>query len=205
MTNKDKDAEAQDTPRRNSTLAKTAQDVILPQLVDAFRKEGAPVDINVLLVQVIQKTHDPGDAVEKSRQIMAMVKDIEQQRVENFSNMAQAVIDVKLKDPDEIEKRRNNRMRRILKGLVGVCALGGLGGGIAGAAMGASLIVTSLLVAAGALALSMSGPLAAGESVSSSDVVRILNSLRWMKPSDEDDEDEEEQERRPPAKRRRKR
>lgn len=204
MTDKGKEVEGQGAPKRDaSSLAKTAQDVLIPQLVDAFRKEGAPVDINVLLVQVIQKTHDPEEAVEKSRQIMTMVKDIEKQRVENFSNMAQAVIEVKLRDPDEIEKRRNNKMRRILKGLVGVCAIGGLGGGIAGVAMGASLIVTSLLVAAGALALAMSGPLAAGESISSNDVVRILNSLRWMRPTEDEEDDEQEQ--RPPAKRRRKR
>src|SRR3954470_14295474 len=174
--------DSNDDSKRDAGLVSLAEnsDVIIPQLVEAFRKGGAPLDINVLLVQVIRKTHDPVEALESSRQLIAMVKDIEQERVENFRNMANAVIEVKQRDPDEIEKRRNNKMRRLLKGLVGACAIGGLGGGIAGVAMGANLVVTSLLVAAGCLGLALSGPLAAGESVSSNDVVRIVSALRWM-------------------------
>ena len=163
-------------------LVKRTQDLILPELLEAIRQEGAHVDINVLLVQLVQKTDDPDAIVENSEKMLAVAQKYEEKRVENFMRMADAIIDVKNRDPDKVEKRRNNRMRRCLKGVVGACALGGLGGGAAVVALGGSIVVAAALLAAGSIALAMSGPLASGESMSSNDVVRIMNALRTMLP-----------------------
>lgn len=182
------------------SLAKSTRDLIVPELLQAVKQEGAHVDVNFLLVQVVQRTPDPEEMVVRSREMMVLAQNYEQQRVENFRSMADAIIDVKQRDPDEQEKRRNNRMRRCLKGVVGGCAVTCLGGGILGVALGANIVLTALLVAAGSIALAMSGPLAAGESMSPGDVVRIVGALRWMRPSSGDEDDEDE----PPKRRRRK-
>jgi uncharacterized membrane protein len=159
---------------------KSTQDAILPEILEAIRQEGAHVDVNVLLVQLIQKSKDTDNIVEVSERMLAAAQKFEDQRVENFMRMADAIIDVKNRDPDEQEKRRNNRMRRGLKVVVGTCAVGCLGGGISCVLYGGSMVVTALLVAVGAIALAMSGPLASGESMSSNDVVRIVSAMKGM-------------------------
>lgn len=190
------------TDPESVSLAKSTRDLIVPELLQAVKQEGSHVDVNFLLVQVVQKTPDPGEMVERSKEMMALAQNYEQQRVDTFRRMADAIIDVKQRDPDEQEKRRNNRMRRCLKGIVGGCAVTCLGGGILGVAIGANIVLTALLVAAGSIALAMSGPLAAGESMSPGDVVRIVGALRWMRPSREGDDEEGETE--PPKRRHRK-
>lgn len=105
-------------------------DVLLPQVVEALRKEGAPVDVNFLLVQVVQKTQSPTEAVENSRQMLELVRELEHERVKNFTNMANAVIDAKLRDPDEVEKRRNNKAAVTLKDLWGFVPLEALRGAL---------------------------------------------------------------------------
>lgn len=189
MSDRD-DAAEQETPgAENISSGNGTLSVALPRVIEALRQEGAPVDVNFLLIQMAQKTQSPHEVVESSRQMLAITREFEQQRVENFKNMADAVIDVKMRDPDEVEKRRNNMMRRCLKGLVGSCAVVGLGGGIVGATLGANIVVAALLIAAGGLALALSGPLAAGESISSNDVVRIVSALRRIRSSTDDDEE----------------
>jgi hypothetical protein len=136
--------------------------------------------VNVLLVQLVQKAQDPNAIVQSSEKLLGLAEKFELQRVENFLRMANAIIDVKTRDPDELEKRRNNQVRRYLKGVVGACAVGCLGGGILSASLGGSIVTVALLVAAGSIALAMTGPLAAGESMSSNDVVRIVSAMRWL-------------------------
>jgi len=178
----------------STSVLKEAQDVVLPEIEEALRQEGAHVDVNVLLVQLISKTKDPDAIVLNSEKMLAVAQSYEEARVENFRRMADAIIDVKNRDPDELEKRRNNRMRRCLKGIVGGCSLVGLGGGIAGILAGSNIIVVGALLTAGCIALAMSGPLATGESMSSNDVVRIVSAMRMRLPERRGDGDGDEEE-----------
>lgn len=172
--------EKNDTPVPEAgglALAGPSQDVVV---AEALRQEGSQVDFNVLLVQLVNKTEDPNAIVLNSEKMLAITQRYEETRVENFRRMANAIIDVKNRDPDELEKRRNNRMRRCLKGIVGGCSLVGLGGGIAGILAGGNVIAIGALLTAGCIALAMAGPLATGESMSSSDVVRIVGAMRLV-------------------------
>lgn len=103
---------------------------------------------------------------------------MEDHRLKTWQQRAQAVIDVKSKDPDEIEKRQNNQVRRGLKITVGACAVLGCGGAVVGAIVGAGIVVTGMLATIGAISLAMLTPLASGESVSSNDTVRILEAVK---------------------------
>jgi len=163
-------------------LAKSTQDIIVPELIEALRQEGSHVDVNVLLVNIVNKTSDPGATIANAEKMLGLAQRYEEARVENFKRMADAIIDVKNRDPDELEKRRNNRMRRCLKGIVGGCAVMGLLGGIAGILAGGNIVVVGALLTGGCIALGMAGPLATGESMSSNDVVRIVNAMRVMLP-----------------------
>jgi hypothetical protein len=187
-------------------LARKTQEVILPELLETIRQEGAHVDINVLLVQLGKRGDDPGEFVVNAEKILEVAQKYEDRRVENFKRMAHAIIEVKLRDPDEVEKRRNNGMRRFLKGVIGGCAVVGLGGGIAALPLGASIVTIGALLSVGVLALAMCGPLATGESMSSNDVVRIMNAMRTMfSGRREDGEGDAEEEEKPPPRQRRKR
>jgi len=160
------------------SLAPSTESLIVPELIEAIRSEGGHVDVNVLLVQVVNKSADPADMVVHSEKMLTIAEKYEAQRVENFKRMANAIIDVKQRDPDEIEKRRNNRMRRCLKGVIGGYAVVGLLGGAATVAFGGSLGVAVTFLSTSGLALALLGPLATGESVSSNDIVRIVTAMR---------------------------
>lgn len=153
------------------------QDVVLPEIVETLRQEGGRVDINVLLVNLANKIEDPDEIAEQSEKILELARKFESHRVSNFQRMADAIIDVKERDPDEKEKRRNNRARRALKGVVGSCALTGTIGAVVSIALGGGIVVTGLLVSVAAVGLAMSGPLASGESMSSNDAVRIVHAV----------------------------
>jgi hypothetical protein len=155
-----------------------ATKAIVPELAEAIRQEKGQVDVNVLLRVVVEKAHDPEGIVQYSEQILRVAERYEDHRLKTWQQRAQAVIDVKSKDPDEIEKRQNNQVRRGLKITVGACAVLGCGGAVVGAIVGAGIVVTGMLATIGAISLAMLTPLASGESVSSNDTVRILEAVK---------------------------
>jgi hypothetical protein len=150
---------------------------LVPEVLEAIQREEGRIDVNVILVQLVQKSQDPEAFVEKAERVLAVTQRFEEQRVENFKQMAKAVIEVKAADPDEIDKRRNNRTRRTLKLTVAGVMASSVVGAITSALMGGEILLTGLFVIVGTLALAMAGPLATGESMSSTDVVRIVTAL----------------------------
>jgi hypothetical protein len=172
--------------------ANATSDILLPEIVEAIRQEGARVDVNVLLIQLVKRVADPDDIVGQSEKLLEVAQKFEDHRVANFQKMANAIIDVKERDPDELEKRRNNRVRRALKGVVGSCAVTAVIGAGLSVWLGGGIVVTGLLVAIAAVSLAMSGPLASGESMSPNDAVRIVHAVRgWIPPAGEKGAQEE--------------
>lgn len=156
---------------------------LLPkELVDLFQREGERIDVNVLLVNIVQKTDSTDKFLEEAEKLLGIAKRFEEERLSNFQRTADAVIDVKNRDPDEIEKRANNKIRRVLKIiLASTSAAGAVGSGI-GIWSGSSLVITGMLVALTGVCVSMLGPLASGESISSNDIVRIIHAVRQALP-----------------------
>ena len=109
--------------------------------------------------------------------MIELSRQYEEHRLDAFRARTQALIDAKERDPDEIEKRLNNRTRRWLKGVIGTCAIFGIAGTLASVAIGSGIVVTGLLAAVGVATIVMSGPLASGESISSGDVVRMVRAI----------------------------
>lgn len=179
MKESERKPSSEEMAKGSPALAKASSpaDAVVPELIEVLRHEGGHVDVNVLLVQLVQKSPDPRAMLESAKELLVLAREYEEQSVENFSKMANAVIDAKTRDPEEVDKRRNNRMRRCLKAVIGVCALGGLGAGTACAIIGAPVVVTGLLLGIGGIAVAMSGPLAAGESISANDVTRIIRAM----------------------------
>jgi hypothetical protein len=170
-------ADAPDSPRE------TSLQTIVPEVLEAVRSEGtSQVNINILLQQVSEREPDPDRALEQTARIMVLTRQFEEHRLQAFKERANAIIDVKTRDPDEVEKRRNNRVRRCLKFILGAMVPILFGGAIACVLWGGSVLVAGMLSVGGAVSLAMLGPLATGESVSSTDVVRIVNAIRGMIP-----------------------
>lgn len=140
-------------------------------------KEGR-IDVNVLLVQLVHKSRDHDEFLHTAEKVLSVAESFERHRVENFKRAASAVIEVKRSDPDEIDRRLNERIRRILKLTVGTVMLASTGGALFNAMTGGSLILSGLWVIMGSLALGIVGPLATGGPIGAADVVRIVAALR---------------------------
>lgn len=160
-------------------LQKASPAPALPlEIVEALRNEGvAQININILLQQVTQNAANPETALQHAEAVMELSRKYEEHRISAFRERTQAVIDVKKRDPDEVEKRLNNRIRRVLKWAIAACAITGIGGAVLSAAAGGGIVLTGLLALVGVVSIVMSGPLASGESISSSDAIRMVRAV----------------------------
>ena len=152
--------------------------MLASEIAEAVKREaGGQININILLQQVTEKEESPDRALEHADAWIRLAERYEDHRIKTFQARTQAIIDAKANDPDEIEKRSNNRVRRQLKVVIAGCAITGIGGAIVSAVIGASMVVTGLMASVGVVSLAMLGPLASGESISSTDVVRMVNAI----------------------------
>lgn len=151
---------------------------------------GPTINVNVLLLTVARKADSSEEALRHAQRALEIAKKWEDHNVEVFAKRTEALIDYKSRDPDEIEKRRNNRTRRCLKYVVAVCGVAGLGGMLGCVIAGASIVVTGIAGVLGAVCLASLAPLASGESVTSRDVVDIVRAMtsfgRRGEPREED-------------------
>lgn len=158
---------------------------IADELATILEHEDDRIDVNILLVNIERKAASPDKFIAEAKKLLALTREFERDRLKGFKEAADAVIDVKARDPDEIEKRASNRARRYLKLFIAlICFLCVLGSGLA-IASEADLVISGMLVALAALSMAMLGPLASGESISSTDVVRIMNAIQGMMPKRE--------------------
>lgn len=166
---------ASDPPHR---LQKVEEGQVLAEIAEVVKGEaGGQININILLQQVIAKAESPDRALEHADASIRLSERYEDHRIKTFQARTQAIIDAKTNDPDEIEKRSNNRVRRQLKAVIAGCAITGIGGAVVSAVIGASMVVTGLMASVGVVSIAMLGPLASGESISSTDVVRMVNAI----------------------------
>jgi hypothetical protein len=175
---------------------RAASEILLPEILAAAKQEGAKVDVNVLLIQLSQKSQTPDELVLNSERVLDLARKFEDHRLESFKKMADAVIAVKNSDPDELEKRRNNGMRRRLKGVIATCVVASLASCIWVATMSGNVVLASLLGGVGMMGLGALVPLASGESVSSNDVVRMFAAMSSFLRPKADPEPEKRDERR---------
>jgi hypothetical protein len=124
------------------------------------------------------RTDDPEVLMLDAERRIKLAVAFEEARRQSFLRTADALLAIKSRDPDEIEKRKNNRMERFLKGVIGGSVVLGLGGGLASILLGSNIMVIGILLIAGCLGLAMAGPLASGRPISSGDVIEIVRALR---------------------------
>lgn len=160
-------------------LQTTGQGSALPQeLVEVLKGESSrPININILLQQVAEKENSPERAMDHARELIGLSERYEDRMLEVFQARTRAIIAAKTDDPDEIEKRLNNRVRRQLKIVLAGCAVAGMTGMLLTVATGGPIVVIGLLAAIGVVSIGMLGPLASGESISSNDVVSMVTAL----------------------------
>lgn len=157
----------------------TPSSVLPPELAEALR--AGTINVNNLLIQISNKTQDPHEFLRETRELLEIAKAFDAQRLEHFKSQGNAIIDLKTRDPDEVEKRRNNRTRRFLKYLVGGGALGCIGSGVVGlTVVSMPLAIAAILLGTGAVCLPLTAVLASGESVSTSDVVSIFRAVTGL-------------------------
>jgi len=163
---------------------------VVPEVVSAMREERiGRININVLLQRVTEHHEDPDAVIARTEKMLALAEKYEGNRLRAFTDRANAIIDVKTRDPDEVEKRQNNRTRRCLKYAVGAMSFAALGGALLCVWTEANVVLAGLFGCSGALGLAMLGPMATGESVSSTDIVRIVNAIRGAADEADDGDD----------------
>lgn len=146
---------------------------------DSQPPEGGAININLLLFQLVQKSDSPTSIAENARTLLSLTKDFENARLESFIQRTNAQISAKERDPDEIEKRASNKVRRVMKYTIATVMAGSLIVSCAlllsGAITFAKTAVLLLLLSILAICVIVCAVMASGESVSSNDIVRILN------------------------------
>ena len=151
---------------------------LAPEIVEVLKgASSGQININILLEQVAANEHSPERALKHADALIGLSAMYAEQRLTAFQARTRAIIEAKASDPDEVEKRSNNRVRRHLKLAIAGCALAGILGMLLSVATGGPIVVTGLLAAIGVVSVAMLGPLASGESVSSNDVVSIVTAL----------------------------
>ena len=151
---------------------------LAPEIVEALKIEGvAQININILLQQAAEKAESPDAVLQHAESLIELSRKYEEHRLSAFRDRTHALIEAKERDPDEVEKRSNNRIRRILKYVIAACAISGIGGALLSVVIGGGIVVTGLLAAVGVVSIAMAGPLASGESISPNDVVRMVHAL----------------------------
>ena len=178
---KDTSSEKALTKKENKLPAPSEKDIVLSEVVEAIRTEEAiSIDINVLLVQIVEKVNTADEIIEKTQQILSIARDFDQQKRDDFVKGAEAIIKLKTQDPDEIDKRKDSRARRFAQHVIAGCAILGIVGGVISATLGGSVVTTGILLAMGGLAIGILGPLAGNQPVTAGDVVRMIGAFRKL-------------------------
>ncbi len=139
--------------------------------------QGQPaINVNILLQQVTRDA-DPSQALENADKALELAKKWEDHNLQVFKQRAEAAIQYKERDPDELEKRKSNGLRRSLKKVIATGGIIGVGGMLTVAGLGGSMVVAVLSGLVGAVCLASLAPLASGESVSAAEVVNIINAI----------------------------
>lgn len=182
MADKDKDGERE------------ASALVVGQVVEAIRQEKqGQINVNILIQQVSEKSNNPEEIITQTERVLELAEKWEARRVQAFRDRVDAIVEAKTKDPDEIQKRQSNKVRRGLKVLLGFIAPTAILGGIAVAAIGGNIIVVALLLLIGVVTVAMLGPLASGESVSASDVVQIIQAAGNLVPKKQQQQQQQQQ------------
>ena len=100
-------------PTGETGLMKRAGEAVGPVaaeiITEALKQERQQsIDVNVLLVQIVQKAHDPVEILKSSGDILAIARRYDDDRFEAFKKRVEFTISAKQRDPDDCEKRSNN-------------------------------------------------------------------------------------------------
>ena len=169
---------ADSQPARVQEVEADLDPVLASEIVEVLKgSTSGQINVNILLQQVTEKEESPERALQHADALISLSERYEEHRLRTFQSRTRAIIDAKISDPDEIEKRSNNRVRRQLKIVIAGCAVTGIVGMLLSAATGGAIVVTGLLATIGVVSIAMLGPLASGESISSNDVVNMVTAL----------------------------
>jgi len=151
--------------------------VMAPELIQAARREGLTINVNVLLERVAANAQDPREALELSRQALVLAKEWEDHALTAFKARSDIVIDFEQRNPKEIELRKNAGVRRILKVTTAACAIVGLGGGVACVVLNAATTITLAILAIGVVGVVLLGPMSTDQPITIEDVVEGLRAI----------------------------
>lgn len=135
------------------------------------------INLNVILNQAIQYNHKPDDILTVAKGLADVNLDTMKRQIEIMDQHAQMVRRHRTEDPDEVDKRKNNQTRRILKLASTGAAFVMILAAIVCLMIDRSfpfILVPLILAGGGAVTVVSMIPLASGESVSTGDIERLI-------------------------------
>lgn len=128
--------------------------------------------------ELVQALGEEGD---REAYLQALEKAFQLQRDHNEHVVAtyKEIVDIKKRDPDQIAKHLNERVRRFSRYALGGCAIVPIFGAVASAVTG-PLVVTALLGTFGSVSLVMLYSLEAGVPVKVEDISRLVGAIRRL-------------------------
>lgn len=141
------------------------------------QQRSTTVNINVLL-QSAPAPLEPEARIRYIHQVFDIVGAYDTKRLENLQKTVNMGIDAKMRDPDEVEKRRDLQHRRGLGSVVSMCAFISLCAAVFVAVKGGSLVTASSLAILSVILLGFVTMLASGGALTGDNMVDIIRGVQ---------------------------
>lgn len=151
--------------------------VVTAEFIKVLREQNPDINVNLALTQ-IHNNPSPSEIITVARELSEINTNTEERRLVNMKKRFDLMVEYRTNDPDEIEKRANNKVRRWLKHTIPLGSFASIVASVGVLLANASALPVALVLACGGVVgLIASIPLASGESVSSGDLERIFSAL----------------------------
>jgi hypothetical protein len=170
----DKDQETTEmAPEERRVVSDALAEAPLEAEVLAAAHQTLNVNVNVLL-NVVSRTNSPEQALAHAERSFELIRRFEEQRVQHFRQMSDAIIAAKEKDPDERERREHAVLRRQMISLVGLVMLMSVGGTIVLAFRGVPTLVLAVPLFLGVVSMAILAVVGSGNTLTAKDVRGLI-------------------------------
>lgn len=167
--------------------SKTVVAEVMSGDVDASNAARQVLDINFdALIKLASQGKAVEDGLLLAERALELRRKYEDQRVENFRAITQAVIAAKKEDPDEIDRLETNKFRRGLMSIVALCAMAFTAATIGVGVSGGSIAAFGGLLSLTTLSLIMLAVLATGGQLTVRNLSGLAKTLSAMQQGADD-------------------
>lgn len=148
---------------------------VLPPDTDPVNIARLTLDVSFeALLKVAERGKQVEDGLTLAERVLELRERAEGQRIKHLRETMSLVLEAKLKDPDEIDRRESEKFRRGLMAFVALIAAGTTAGCIVIAALGGSIVGLGVLAGIATMSIAFTAALASGQVLTPRNLVAIM-------------------------------